>query len=114
MKPSSRPNSKGKPSSGKKPDSAGKGKKAKKEEVPFESKYPKIDYENLMKVHMVTLSIKLLNFTPKSEMGGIMEISIPENYSFAKVIELINERHAFACKNIRLFAEQKKGENVER
>jgi len=105
MKKNSRPSSKGKPSSGKKPDSGkgGKGKKkGKKEAEPFVSKYPDIDYTNLMTVPKIDLRIKLIN--TKSEFG-YMEITVPSTYSLAKIVELINIKHSFSCKNIKLFME---------
>ena len=95
---SSRPDSKveNKPKSASKK----KGGKKKKEAEPFISKYREIDYEELMEVPDILLRIKLTN--PKTD-NNTFEITVPINYSLAKVRDLINIKHNSSCKNIKLF-----------
>jgi len=79
----------------------GKVKKPKvnKEVKPFVSKY-NIDLESLLRIDKIPLTIKLSGL--RSEFNTI-EISVPMNYTLSKVIDIINEKNNYSCKDIKLF-----------
>jgi len=76
-----------------------KGGKKKKKVVEYNYKYPKIDFEELKKV-------KMLNFLARnnsSNAATIIEGSVPIDYSFHKIKEIIQEKHKSSCSNLRLY-----------
>lgn len=77
-----------------------KNGKKKKEKIPFVSKYAPVDYEQLMMIPKVKLTIKLNNI--KSE-SSLFEANIPENSTVARIKEIINEKHGGSCNNIRMY-----------
>ena len=78
-----------------------KGKKKKKEKPPYNYKYPQLNYEELKKV-------PLFNFTAKhgslnNSNDDIVTGSINMDYSFNKIKELIQQKHGYSCRNLKLF-----------
>jgi len=86
----------------KKPVTNSATKRKKKVIMPFVSKYPEINFEELRKVEQVKLNIKLEG--DKSDFT-YFEISVDRDITFNQVARIINKRNNFSCKNIRLFVE---------
>ena len=80
-----------------------KGKKKKKEKPPYNYKYPQLNYEELKKVPLFNFTAK--NGSLKNPNDDIVTGSIPMDYSFNKIKELIQQKHGFSCRNLRLFME---------
>lgn len=77
-----------------------KKKPKKKKHAPlFVSKY-NIDISSAFKVEKIPLTIKLSGL--RSEYSTF-EMSVPMNYSFQKVAELINKKNNNSCRNIKLY-----------
>ena len=78
------------------------GKKIKKKEKPpYNYKYPQLNYEELKKVPLFTFTAK--NGSLKNSNDDIVTGSIPMDYSFNKIKELIQQKHGDSCSNLRLF-----------
>ena len=92
-------------------------KKKKKEKPPYNYKYPQLNYEELKKVPMLTFTAK--NGSLKNSNDDIVTGTIPMDYSFNKIKELIQLKHGASCGNLRLFmkddntGEKKYFDNVE-
>ena len=92
-------------------------KKKKKEKPPYNYKYPQLNYEELKKVSMLTFTAK--NGSLKNSNDDIVTGTIPMDYSFNKIKELIQLKHGASCGNLRLFmkddntGEKKYFDNVE-
>ena len=92
-------------------------KKKKKEKPPYNYKYPQLNYEELKKVPMLTFTAKNGSF--KNSNDDIVTGTIPMDYSFNKIKELIQLKHGASCGNLRLFmkddntGEKKYFDNVE-
>ena len=80
-----------------------KGKKKKKEKPPYNYKYPQLNYEELKKVPLFNFTAK--NGSLKNSNDDIVTGSIPMDYSFNKIKELIQQKHGSSCRNLRLFME---------
>ena len=78
-----------------------KGKKKKKEKPPYNYKYPQLNYEELKKVPLFNFTAK--NGSLKNSNDDIVTGSIPMDYSFNKIKELIQQKHGSFCGNLRLF-----------
>ena len=78
-----------------------KGKKKKKEKPPYNYKYPQLNYEELKKVPMFNFTAK--NASLKNSNDDILTGSIPIDYSFNKIKELIQQKHGSSCGNLKLF-----------
>ena len=78
-----------------------KGKKKKKEKPPYNYKYPQLNYEELKKVPMFNFTAK--NASLKNSNDDILTGSIPIDYSFNKIKELIQQKHGYSCRNLKLF-----------
>ena len=76
-------------------------KKKKKEKPPYAYKYPQLNYEELKKVPLFNFTAK--NGSLKNSNDDIVTGSIPMDYSFNKIKELIQQKHGSACGNLRLF-----------
>lgn len=83
----------------KKPKSA-KKRKEKKIEV-FKSKY-NIDILSKLNLKYIPLLIKMYGF--KTEYSNF-ETSVPIEYTFSKVADIINAKNNYSCRNIELFIE---------
>ena len=92
-------------------------KKKKKEKPPYNYKYPQLNYEELKKVPMLTFTAK--NGSLKNSNDDIVTGTVPMDYSFNKIKELIQLKHGASCGNLRLFmkddntGEKKYFDNVE-
>ena len=92
-------------------------KKKKKEKPPYNYKYPQLNYEELKKVPMINFTAK--NGSLKNSNDDIVTGSIPVDYSFNKIKDLIQKKHGYSCGNLRLFikdentGESKYFDNVE-
>ena len=92
-------------------------KKKKKEKPPYNYKYPQLNYEELSKVPMLSFTAK--NGSLKNSNDDIVTGSVPMDYSFNKIKELIQLKHGSSCGNLRLFmkddntGEKKYFDNVE-
>ena len=92
-------------------------KKKKKEKPPYNYKYPQLNYEELKKVPMLTFTAK--NGSLKNSNDDIVTGTIPMDYSFNKIKELIQLKHGASFGNLRLFmkddntGEKKYFDNVE-
>ena len=78
-----------------------KGKKKKKEKPPYNYKYPQLNYEELKKVPLFNFTAK--NGSLKNSNDDIVTGSVPMDYSFNKIKELIQQKHGFSCSNLRLY-----------
>ena len=78
-----------------------KGKKKKKEKPPYNYKYPQLNYEELKKVPLFNFTAK--NGSLKNSNDDIVTGSIPMDYSFNKIKELIQQKHGGSCGNLRLY-----------
>ena len=76
-------------------------KKKKKEKPPYNYKYPQLNYEELKKVRLFNFTAK--NGSLKNSNDDIVTGSIPMDYSFNKIKELIQQKHGYSCCNLRLF-----------
>ena len=92
-------------------------KKKKKEKPPYNYKYPQLNYEELKKVPMLSFTAK--NGSLKNSNDDIVTGTVPMDYSFNKIKELIQLKHGASCGNLRLFmkddntGEKKYFDNVE-
>ena len=92
-------------------------KKKKKEKPPYNYKYPQLNYEELKKVPMLSFTAK--NGSLKTSNDDIVTGTVPMDYSFNKIKELIQLKHGASCGNLRLFmkddntGEKKYFDNVE-
>ena len=78
-----------------------KGKKKKKEKPPYNYKYPQLNYEELKKVPLINFTAK--NGSLKNSNDDIVTGSIPMDYSFNKIKELIQQKHGGSCGNLKLY-----------
>ena len=78
-----------------------KGKKKKKEKPPYNYKYPQLNYEELKKVPLFNFTAK--NGSLKNSNDDIVTGSIPMDYSFNKIKELIQQKHGGSCGNLKLY-----------
>jgi hypothetical protein len=92
----SRPKTAVRPPTGKK---TGKGKKKKIEPMTFN--FPVINYEELLKVPMVTIEIRIASL--KADGNPLIETQLPIDTTLHKLIQIINEKHNNALKNIKLY-----------
>ena len=76
-------------------------KKKKKEKPPYNYKYPQLNYEELKKVPLFNFTAK--NGSLKNSNDDIVTGSIPMDYSFNKIKELIQQKHGDSCSNLRLY-----------
>ena len=76
-------------------------KKKKKEKPPYNYKYPQLNIEELRKVPMFNFTAK--NGSLKNSNDDVVMGSIPMDYSFNKIKELIQQKHGSSCGNLRLF-----------
>ena len=76
-------------------------KKKKKEKPPYNYKYPQLNYEELKKVPLFNFTAK--NGSLKNSNDDIVTGSIPADYSFNKIKELIQQKHGDSCGNLRLY-----------
>lgn len=83
-----------KPRSGKK-KKGGRKKKAQE----YQSKYPKVDYEKLKTVPKLTFVARMNNTKGSDAVEG----SVPLDYSFHKIKEIIQAKHGNSCSNLRLY-----------
>jgi hypothetical protein len=78
----------------------GNSAKTRKKPEPYVSKYPEINFEKLKEVPSISVSVK--NESIRSE-SGMFEIKLPVNMTLKKIIDVLNERHCYSCKNLRLY-----------
>ena len=78
-----------------------KGKKKKKEKPPYNYKYPQLNYEELKKVPSINFTAK--NGSLKNSNDDIVTGTIPMDYSFNKIKELIQQKHGGSCGNLKLY-----------
>ena len=90
----------------------GTGKKKKKKQAVYNYKYPQLDFEKLKQVPTLNFMARNLN----SRASDIIEGSVPIDFSFNKIKEIIQAKHKFSYGNLRLYIledqEQKYLDNV--
>ena len=77
----------------------GTGKKKKKNQAVYNYKYPQLDFEKLKQVPTLNFMARNLN----SRASDIIEGSVPIDFSFNKIKEIIQAKHKFSCGNLRLY-----------
>jgi hypothetical protein len=77
----------------------GTGKKKKKKQAVYNYKYPQLDFEKLKQVPTLNFMARNLN----SRASDIIEGSVPIDFSFNKIKEIIQAKHKFSCGNLRLY-----------
>ena len=75
------------------------GKKKKKKQAVYNYKYPQLDFEKLKQVPTLNFMARNLN----SRASDIIEGSVPIDFSFNKIKEIIQAKHKFSCGNLRLY-----------
>jgi hypothetical protein len=77
----------------------GTGKKKKKKQAVYNYKYPQLDFEKLKQVPTLNFMARNLN----SRASDIIEGSVPIDFSFNKIKEIIQAKHKYSCGNLRLY-----------
>ncbi len=77
----------------------GTGKKKKKKQAVYNYKYPQLDFEKLKQVPTLNFMARNLN----SRASDIIEGSVPIDFSFNKIKDIIQAKHKFSCGNLRLY-----------
>ena len=73
--------------------------KKKKAPKPYDYKYGEYDFEKLKIVPTINFIARNNNLKNSGEIKG----TIPIDFSFYKIKELIEEKHKYSCKNLRLY-----------
>ena len=77
----------------------GTGKKKKKKQAVYNYKYPQLDFEKLKQVPTLNFMARNLN----SRASDIIEGSVPIDFSFNKIKDIIQAKHKYSCGNLRLY-----------
>ena len=73
----------------------------KKKTNPLTFNFPLINIEELKKVPMLTIEIRIASL--KADGSPLIDIQVPIDTTLIKIIQIINEKHNNALKNIKLF-----------
>jgi hypothetical protein len=93
---------KSRPKTAVRPTTGKKGAVAKKKKAePITFNFPMVNYEELMKVPLVTIEIRIASL--KADGSPLIETQIPIDTTLYKIVQIINEKHNNALKNIKLY-----------
>lgn len=93
---------KARPKTAVRPPTGKKGVVVKKKKAePMKFNFPLVNYEQLLKVPTITIEIRIASL--KADGAPLVEAQVPIDTTLYKIVQIVNEKHNNALKNIKLY-----------
>jgi len=93
---------KARPKTAVRPVTGKKGKSGKKKKgIPITFNFPFVNIEELKKVPLINIEIRIASV--KADGSPLLELQVPIDITLIKIVQIINEKHNNALKNVKLY-----------